>query len=53
MKAELIKSMAWSAVLMLFGIVVLYRGPVLAIALVPLAIVIWYGAKPKLGSSRR
>jgi len=45
------KSVIWSAVLMLFGVVVLYRGPAFALALIPLSIVIWYAAKPTLGSS--
>ena len=44
--------MAWTLVLILFGLVALFGGVRWAIVLIPAAVLIWYAAAPRLRSGR-
>ena len=46
------QSMAWTVVLILFGLVALFGGVRWAIVLIPAAVLIWYAAAPRLRSGR-
>jgi len=46
------KSMAWTTVLILLGLVALYGGEKWLAVLIPAAMLIWYGAGPALRSGR-
>jgi len=52
MSANSKKSMGWAVVLVLLGMVALYAGAKSLFVLVPAALLVWYGAKPILGSGR-
>jgi hypothetical protein len=52
MSAEAGKSMGWTIVLVIFGVVALYCGPRSLALLVPAAALVWYGAAPLLNKSR-
>jgi hypothetical protein len=52
MSANLKKSVGWSVVLMLLGLVAIYAGATSLIVLIPAATLVWYGAKPVLRSGR-
>jgi hypothetical protein len=46
------KSMGWTIVLILFGLIALFGGVKWAIILIPAAMLIWYAAAPLLRSGR-
>jgi hypothetical protein len=46
------KSMGWTIVLMLLGVVALYAGAESLVLLIPAATLIWYASKPLLRSGR-
>jgi hypothetical protein len=46
------KSMGWTIVLILLGIIALFGGVKWLIVLIPAAMLIWHGAAPMLGSGR-
>ena len=46
------QSMAWTLVLIFFGLVALFGGVRWAIVLIPAAVLIWYAAAPRLRSGR-
>jgi hypothetical protein len=46
------KSMGWTMVLILFGLIALFGGDKWLVALIPAAIFVWYAAKPMLRSGR-
>jgi hypothetical protein len=52
MSANLKKSMGWSILLILLGVVALYGGTESLVVLVPAATLVWYGARPVLPSGR-
>ena len=52
MSANSKKSIGWSVLLMLLGIVALYVGTKSLVLLIPAATLVWYGAKPVLRSGR-
>jgi hypothetical protein len=46
------KSMAWTVVLILFGLVALFEGAKWLVVLIPAALTVWYGVGQSLRSSR-
>jgi hypothetical protein len=52
MSANSKKSIGWSIVLMLLGMVAIYAGAKSLIVLIPAAILVWFGARPILRSGR-
>jgi hypothetical protein len=46
------KSIAWTIVLIIFGIAALYGGVKWLSLLVPAAILVWYGARPIMQAGR-
>jgi len=52
MSANSKKSIGWSFLLMLLGIVAIYGGTESLIVLIPAATLVWYGARPVLRSGR-
>ncbi|HUD64155.1 MAG TPA: hypothetical protein VMQ17_06250 [Candidatus Sulfotelmatobacter sp.] len=52
MSADSKKSMGWTIVLVLLGVVALVGGVKWLVLLVPAAMLIWYGAGPILRSGR-
>lgn len=52
MSANSKKSMGWTIVLILFGVVTLVEGARWLVLLIPAAMLIWYGAGPMLRSGR-
>jgi hypothetical protein len=52
MSANSKKSMGWSGVLVLLGLVALIGGQGWLVVLIPAAMLVWYGAGPALRSGR-
>ena len=52
MSAESKKSIGWTVVLIVLGIAVLYGGREMGAILIPAALLVWYTAKPRLGTGR-
>jgi hypothetical protein len=52
MSAESKKSVGWTIVLVILGVAVFYGGAKWAAFLVPAAVLVWYGARPRLRSGR-
>jgi hypothetical protein len=52
MSADYKKSMGWTILLILFGVVALFGGVEWLTVLIPAAMLIWYGAGPMLRSGR-
>jgi hypothetical protein len=52
MSANSKKSMGWSGVLVLLGLVALFGGQDWLVVLIPAAMLVWYGASPALRSGR-
>jgi len=52
MSANLKKSMGWTVVLILLGMAALYGGSNWLALLIPAALLVWYTAKPGLGTGR-
>ena len=52
MSADSKKSMGWTIVLVLLGVVALVSGVKWLVLLIPAAMLIWYGAGPILRSGR-
>jgi hypothetical protein len=53
MSAQAKKSLGWTTVLIMFGLAVLFTGTRVLVALIPAALLIWYGiAQPMLHSDR-
>jgi hypothetical protein len=52
MNKNLQKSIGWTVLLIVFGIIALSEGEKSLLVLIPAAIVIWYGARPTLGNGR-
>jgi hypothetical protein len=52
MSADSKKSMGWTIVLVLLGVVALVGGVKWLVLLIPAAMLIWYGAGPLLRSGR-
>ena len=52
MSADSKKSMGWTVVLILLGVVALFAGARWLTLLIPAAMLIWYGAGPMLGGGR-
>jgi len=52
MSAELKKSMAWSSVLIAFGVAALYSGIGFLVILVPAAILVYYGTAASIFRNR-
>ena len=52
MSANLKKSMGWTVVLILLGMAALYGGSKWLSLLIPAALLVWYTAKPRLGTGR-
>jgi hypothetical protein len=52
MSADVKKSVSSTIILILLGIVALYGGTRWLVLLIPAAALIWYGARPVLGSGR-
>jgi len=46
------KSVGWSIVLMLLGVAALFAGANWLFLLIPVATLVWYGARPTLRSGR-
>ena len=46
------KSMGWTMVLILFGVIALFGGDKWLFLLIPAAITVWYAAKPMLRTGR-
>ena len=46
------KSMGWTSLLILFGLVALFGGEKWLVLLIPAAMVVWYGAGPMVRSGR-
>jgi hypothetical protein len=46
------KSMGWTSLLILFGLVALFGGEKWLVLLIPAAMGVWYGAGPMVRSSR-
>lgn len=46
------KSMGWTVVLILLGVVALFTGAIWLTVLIPAAMLIWYGVGPMLGGGR-
>lgn len=46
------KSIGWSFVLVLLGVVAIYTGAKSLIVIIPVATLVWYGARPVLRSGR-
>ena len=46
------KSMVWTIVLILMGMAALYGGSKWLALLIPAALLVWYTAKPRLGTGR-
>jgi hypothetical protein len=46
------KSMGWTVVLILLGLVALFAGAIWLTLLIPAALLIWYGVGPMLGRGR-
>ena len=46
------KSIGWSVILILLGVIAIYAGAESLIVLIPVAILVWYGARPVLRSGR-
>ena len=46
------KSMGWTVVLILLGVVALFAGVIWLTVLIPVAMLIWYGVRPMLGGGR-
>lgn len=52
MSPVLNKSITWSLILMLLGIAAMFAGPKWLMVFVPAAVLVWFGAGPKLRRSR-
>jgi len=52
MSANSKKSMGWTIVLILFGLVALFGGVKSLVVLIPAAMMVWYGVGPALRSGR-
>jgi hypothetical protein len=52
MSANLKKSMGWTVVLVIMGMAALYAGTKWLSLLIPAALLVWYTAKPGLGTGR-
>ncbi|MGC2450851.1 MAG: hypothetical protein WA477_24615 [Candidatus Sulfotelmatobacter sp.] len=46
------KSIGWSVVLILLGVAAIYAGAKSLIVIIPVATLVWYGARPVLRSGR-
>ncbi|MGC2474011.1 MAG: hypothetical protein WA485_06730 [Candidatus Sulfotelmatobacter sp.] len=46
------KSIGWSVILILLGVIAIYAGAESLIVLIPVAILVWYGARPVLRGGR-
>jgi hypothetical protein len=46
------KSIGWTIVLILFGVIALFTGAKSLLVLIPAAMVIWSGARPTIGNGR-
>ena len=46
------KSMGWTIILILMGMAALYGGSKWLALLIPAALLVWYVAKPRLGTGR-
>ncbi len=46
------KSMGWTSVLILLGLVALFAGAKWLVVLIPAAMMVWYGVGPTLRSGR-
>lgn len=46
------KSIGWSVLLILLGLIAIYAGAESLIVLIPLATLVWYGARPVLRGGR-
>jgi hypothetical protein len=52
MKTNAKKSIGWTVVLVMFGLVAMYGGETWLVVLIPAAMLVWYGAIPTLKSGR-
>jgi len=52
MSANSKKSMGWTGVLVLLGVVALFGGVKWLVVLIPAAMMVWYGVGPALWSGR-
>jgi hypothetical protein len=52
MRMDAKKSMGWAVVLILLGMAALYGGEKWLSLLIPVALLVWYSAKPGLGTGR-
>lgn len=52
MSANSKKSIGWSLILVLLGVVAIYAGAKSLVVIIPVATLIWYGARPALRSGR-
>ncbi len=46
------KSMGWAVILIVMGMAALYGGTKWLTLLIPAALLVWYTAKPRLGTGR-
>jgi len=46
------KSIGWAVVLILMGMAAIYGGSKWLTLLIPAALLVWYAAKPRLGTGR-
>jgi hypothetical protein len=46
------KSMGWTFILILLGLIALFGGEKWLVLLIPAAMLVWYGARPTLRSGR-
>jgi hypothetical protein len=52
MSANSKKSIGWTSVLVLLGLIALFGGEKWLVVLIPAAVLVWYGAGPLLRSGR-
>lgn len=52
MSADSKKSLGWTILLILFGVVALFGGVEWLSLLIPAALLVWYGGKPKVRTGR-
>ncbi len=52
MSANSKQSMGWSVILIVLGVVAIYAGAWSLIVIIPVATLVWYGARPVLRSGR-
>ena len=52
MSANSKKSMGWTIVLIFLGLVALFGGEKWLVLLIPAAVLVWYAARPMLGTGR-